>query len=221
MSKARLTMCELIKSIQKRDPASPTFAEVLFAYNGFHAVSLHRINNFLWNIGLRALARFGANIARILTGIEIHPEAKIGKNLFIDHGTGVVIGQTAIIGDDVTIYHGVTLGGSGRADLADKKRHPTLKNGAIIGAGAQVLGDITIGNHAKIGANSVVTSSIADGMTAIGIPARIIGGDDKARAYGMPSRKEMEEITFTIDCIVSEMGKIKKELNIPLTDNDS
>ncbi len=214
-------MFDLIKSIQERDPANPTFAEVLFAYNGFHAVSLHRVNNFIWHLGLKAFARFGANITRILTGIEIHPEAKIGKNFFIDHGTGVVIGQTTIVGDNVTIYHGVTLGGVGRVGQVDEKRHPTLKDWTIIGAGAQVLGNITIGEHAKVGANSVVTTDIPDGMTAIGIPARVIGGDDTARGYGMPSRKEMQDVTFTIDCIVKEMGKIKKELNLGDDNGDS
>ncbi len=209
-----MKIVDLIKYIQERDPASPTFAEVVFAYNGFHAVCLHRVNNFIWNLGLKALARFFANISRILTGIEIHPEANIGDNLFIDHGTGVVIGQTTIIEDNVTIYHGVTLGGVGRVGQVLEKRHPTIKQGAIIGAGAQVLGDITIGANSKIGANSVVTNDIPDGATAIGIPARVVGGDDKARGYGMPSRKEMEEITFTIDCIIREMGKIKKELNL-------
>lgn len=207
-------MFNLINSIKSRDPASPTSAEVFFAYNGFHAVIMHRMNNFIWNLGLRAFARFTANLTRFLTGIEIHPEANIGENLFIDHGTGVVIGQTTIIEDNVTIYHGVTLGGVGRVGQVDEKRHPTLKNGAIIGSGAQILGDITIGNNSKIGANSVVTSDIPDGMTAIGIPARVIGGDGNARAYGMPSRKEMGDVTFTIDCIIREMGKIKKELNI-------
>ncbi|MGH1377199.1 MAG: serine O-acetyltransferase [Alphaproteobacteria bacterium] len=207
-------MFDLINSIKSRDPAEPSTAEVFFAYNGFHAVILHRMNNFIWNLGLRTLARFTANITRFLTGIEIHPEANIGANLFIDHGTGVVIGQTTIIENDVTIYHGVTLGGVGRVGQVDEKRHPTLKNGAIIGAGAQILGDITIGVHSKVGANSVVTSDIPDGATAIGIPARVIGGDDNARAYGMPSRKEMGDVTFTIDCIIREMGKIKKELNI-------
>jgi len=207
-------MFDLIKSIQERDPANPTFCEVIFAYNGFHAVSLHRMNNFFWHLGLKAFARFCANITRILTGIEIHPEANIGKNFFIDHGTGVVIGQTTIIEDNVTIYHGVTLGGVGRVGQVEEKRHPILKEGAIVGAGAQVLGNITIGEHAKVGSNSVVTNDIPDGTTAIGIPARVIGGDDKARAYGMPSRKEMEDVTFTIDCIIKEMGKIKKELNI-------
>lgn len=207
-------MFELLNSIRKRDPAQPTFAEVLFAYNGFHAVCLHRVNNFIWNLGLRGLARFGANVTRILTGVEIHPEARIGRNLFIDHGTGVVIGQTAVIGDEVTIYHGVTLGGVGRSGQVEGKRHPTIDDGAIVGAGAQVLGDITVGAHAKVGANSVVTSDIPPHSTAIGIPARVIGHDDTARAYGMPSRQEMEELTFTIDCIVREMGHIKKELKI-------
>lgn len=207
-------MSELIKSIQQRDPAQPTFAEVLFAYNGFHAVIMHRANNFIWNLGLHAFARFMANITRMLTGIEIHPEARIGKNLFIDHGTGVVIGQTAIIGDNVTIYHGVTLGGVGRVGEIEGKRHPTVENDVIIGAGAQVLGDIVIAEGAKVGANSVVTGDVPAHTTVIGIPARIVGGDDKARAYGMPSREEMADLMLTMDCIVREMGKIKRELKL-------
>jgi serine O-acetyltransferase len=186
-------MFELLNSIRERDAAKPTFAEVLFAYNGYHAVCLHWLNNFLWNLGLRALARFCANITRILTGVEIHPEAVIGKNLFIDHGMGVVIGQTAEIGDDVTIYQNVTLGGIGK-DGDNGRRHPTIRNGAIIGAGAQVLGGITIGVRAKVGANSVVISSVPDGATAVGVPARIVKSDDKARAYGMPTEQELEEV---------------------------
>lgn len=207
-------MMELIKTIQERDPARPTTLEVILGYNGFHAVMWHRMNQFLWGLELRAMARFFSNIARILTGIEIHPEAKIGRRFFIDHGTGVVIGQTAVIGDDVTIYHGVTLGGVGRRGQVDGKRHPTLEDGAMVGSGAQVLGDVTVGKKAKVGSNSVVTTDIPEGATALGIPARVIGGDDTARGYGMPSRKELEDITFTIDCILGEMGKIKKELNI-------
>jgi serine O-acetyltransferase len=207
-------MCELIRSIQKRDPANPTYLEVLLAYNGFHAIVWHRMNNFLWRMGFRALPRVLANMARIFTGVEIHPEAKIGQRVFIDHGTGVVIGQTAILGDDVTLYHGVTLGGVGRTTDTCAKRHPTIENGAMIGAGAQVLGNITVGKGAKVGSNSVVTNDIPDGTTALGIPARVIGGDDKARGYGMPSRAEMEDVTFTIDCIIKEMGQIKQELNM-------
>lgn len=213
-----MSLLDDIKSIQERDPAAPTMAEVIFGYNGFHALLFHRMNHAIWEWGLRGLARFLANVGRILTGIEIHPQAKIGSRLFIDHGTGVVIGQTAIIGDDVTIYHGVTLGGVGRSDQRGEKRHPTIEDGAMVGAGAQVLGDITVGKKAKVGSNSVVTNNIPDGATALGIPARVIGGDDKARGYGMPSRAEMEELTTTLDCVIREMGQIKKELNI--TDKD-
>ena len=212
-------MCGLIKSIRERDPAQPTFCEVLFAYNGFHAVVWHRLNNFIWKLGLRALARFMANLSRILTGIEIHPEAQIGKNFFIDHGTGVVIGQTTVIEDDVTIYHGVTLGGVGRVGSVDGKRHPTLKKGSIVGAGAQVLGNVTVGECAKVGANSVVTNDIPDKATAMGIPARVIGGDDRARAYGMPSQKEMEQECHLIDSIKHDVDKIKEELDIDETDH--
>ena len=207
-------MFDHINSIRQRDPANPTFCEVLFAYNGYHAVCIHRMSHVIWKMELRALARILANIGRFLTGVEIHPGARIGKNVFIDHGTGVVIGETAIIEDEVTLYHGVTLGGVGRSGQVNGKRHPTIKSGAMIGAGAQVLGDITVGIGSKVGSNSVVTSDIPDHKTAIGIPARVIGECDEGRAYGLPSRQEMEEITFTIDCIVREMGHIKKELNI-------
>ena len=184
-------MFDLLRSIQKRDPAKPTFAEVLLGYNGYHAVCLYRVNHWVWGLGLRALARFLSNITRILTGVEIHPQAQIGKNLFIDHGTGVVIGQTAIIGDNVTIYHGVTLGGVGREGQVGGKRHPTVEEGAIIGSGAQVLGDIIIGAGAKIGSNSVVTSDVPAGCTAVGVPARVIRCAEMARAYGMPTVEEL------------------------------
>ncbi len=211
-------MFDHLRSIQQRDPASPTFAEVLFAYNGYHAMLIHRVNNLIWRIGLRGLARFFANIGRILTGIEIHPEASIGKNVFIDHGTGCVIGQTAIVEDDVTMYHGVTLGGVGRSGQVNGKRHPTLKEGSVVGAGAQVLGDIIIGKHAKVGANSVVTMDIPDDATAIGIPARVIGGDDCARAYGMPSHKELADVMSTMDDIICEVDRIKVALNLSNSD---
>ena len=213
-------MSDLIKAIQERDPAQPTFLEVVFGYNGFHAILFHRMNNAIWKLGLRGLARFFANIARILTGIEIHPEAQIGDGLFIDHGTGVVIGQTSIIEDNVTIYHGVTLGGVGRQGAVSGKRHPTIKKGAIIGAGAQVLGDVTVGEGAKVGANSVVTSDVPDHVTALGIPARVVGGDDRARGYGMPSRAEMEDLVTTLDCVMLEMQQIRKKLGVKEVDCD-
>lgn len=207
-------MFDLVKSIRERDPANPTFMEVILGYNGFHAVALHRMNHAVWNMNLRALARFLANLSRILTGVEIHPEAQIGKNLFIDHGTGVVIGQTAVIKDNVTIYHGVTLGGVQRRDTNPAaRRHPTIENGAMIGAGAQVLGDVTIGEGAKVGANSVVTSDVPAHKTALGIPARIVGGDEINRAYGLPSRDEMETLTTTLDSLVQEVEELRRTLN--------
>lgn len=210
-------MFETIRSIQKRDPAKPTFLEVFFAYNGYHAIVWHKFANCLWKIKLFALARFFSNIGRMLTGVEIHPEATIGRRLFIDHGTGVVIGQTAIIGDDVTIYHGVTLGGVGRASDKCGKRHPTLEDGAMIGSGAQVLGNITIGKNARVGSNSVVTNDVPDGCTAIGIPARVIciGESGTASgAYGLPSRKELDGLASTIDGLLVDITRIKKELKI-------
>lgn len=209
-------MMDLIASIRERDPAKPGVLEVILAYNGFHAVMIHRMNHWLWGKGLRTLARTLANIGRILTGVEIHPQARIGRRLFIDHGSSVVIGQTSVIGDDVTIYHGVTLGGVGRRDYKPGlKRHPTILDGAMIGAGAQILGDITIGRHAKIGSNSVVTTDVPDGVTALGIPARIVGGDDRTRGYGLPSREEMESLTAAIDGVMKEMSHIRRELQIP------
>ncbi len=205
-------MFDLIHSIRERDPAKPTFLEVILAYNGFHAVLLHRLCHAIWNFRLHALARFLANISRILTGIEIHPEARIGARLFIDHGTGVVIGQTSIIGDDVTIYHGVTLGGVGTGKPGEK-RHPTLNNGSMIGAGAQVLGNITIGADAKVGANSVVTIDVPPHTVALGIPARIIGSDEHATAYGMPGREELQNLTNTIEQLQQEIEQIRKKLS--------
>ena len=203
-------MLDLIKSIQDRDPAKPTFMEVLCAYNGFHAVTLHRMNHVLWGFGLKALARTFANLGRILTGIEIHPAAQIEEGLFIDHGTGVVIGQTAIIGKNVTLYHGVTLGGVGR-DGDNGRRHPTVEDGVMIGSGAQILGGITIGEKAKIGANSVVTHNIPANTTALGIPARIIGGDNKARAYGMPTRDELDKLMLKVDTLFEDVNSIKNK----------
>jgi serine O-acetyltransferase len=196
-----------IRSIQARDPANPTFLEVCMAYTGFHAVLVHRLSHAIWSMNLRALARFLANIGRILTGVEIHPEAYIGKRLFIDHGTGVVIGQTAIVGDDVTIYQGVTLGGYGKSTDKNVKRHPTIMDNAMIGAYAQILGDIVIGKHSKIGANSVVTSDIPDNATAIGSPARILSHDGEERAYGMPTQEELERLSYTFDSIAKEIER--------------
>lgn len=160
-----------IESIQKRDPADPTFMEVVLTYPGFHMmVIFYPLANLLWGCNLHTIARLWAHIGRLFTGIEIHPAAKIGKNLFIDHGMGVVIGQSSVIGDDCLIYQNVTLGGKGW----DDKRHPTLGNNVMVGAGAQLIGPIRIGDSAHIGAGSVVLHDVAMGDTVAGNPAKII-----------------------------------------------
>lgn len=204
-------MLDYIRSVQARDPADPTVLEVIFAYNGVHALALHRVNHWIWTkLKLRALPRALANIGRILTGIEIHPGAAIGKNFFIDHGTGVVIGQTAVIGDDVQLYHGVTLGGKGGEEKGSK-RHPTLEDGAIIGAGAQVLGDITIGKGAKVGSNAVVMKDVPAGCVAVGNPARLVecDKDDKGKAYGLP-RNVSDPYVKAIEELAREIADLKK-----------
>lgn len=166
-------MRQLIESIRARDPAQPTVAEIVFGYPGFHAVALfHPVAHWLWTRKMPGLARFCSHLGRFFTGIEIHPGARIGRDLFIDHGMGVVIGQTATIGDGVTLYHGVTLGGTGRQG---GKRHPDVADGATIGAYAQVLGPIRIGANAAVGAGSVVTADVPDGVTVAGNPARRVG----------------------------------------------
>ena len=162
---------EDIRSVFHRDPAARNTLEVLLNYPGLHAVLFHRLAHWLWLRHWKQLARFISTLSRWLTGIEIHPGARIGRRFFIDHGMGVVIGETAEIGDDVTLYHGVTLGGTSW----DKgKRHPTLEDGVVVGAGAKVLGPFTVHKNAKIGSNSVVTKEVPEGATVVGIPGRII-----------------------------------------------
>lgn len=158
-----------LKRSLENDPAAHSKLEVLLLYPHIKALGFHRVSHFLYNHHLFFLARFNSNIARFWTGIEIHPGAKIGRGLLIDHGMGVVIGETAIIGDDCQIYHGVTLGGTGKQHA---KRHPTLENGVMIGAGAKCLGNITIGEHAKVGANAVVITDVPANSTFIGLAAK-------------------------------------------------
>jgi serine O-acetyltransferase len=162
---------EDIQCVFERDPAARTVWEVITCYPGFHALQLHRFSHGLWNMKLRWLARLSSHVTRFLTGIEIHPGAAIGRRVFIDHGMGVVIGETAEIGDDCTLYHGVTLGG---VSWNKGKRHPTLGKGVVVGAGAKILGPFLVGEGAKIGSNSVVVKPVPAGATVVGIPARIV-----------------------------------------------
>lgn len=162
---------EDIQSVFHRDPAARNAFEVLTCYPGMHAIWIHRLSGALWNMGWKWLARLVSNFGRWLTGIEIHPGAKVGRRFFIDHGMGIVIGETAEIGDDVTLYQGVTLGGT---SWNKGKRHPTLEDGVVVGAGAKVLGPFTVGAGAKVGSNAVVTKAVPPGATVVGIPGRII-----------------------------------------------
>jgi serine O-acetyltransferase len=168
---------EEIRVVFDRDPAARSAWEVITCYPGFHALLFHRLAHRLWGWDLKWLARFLSHISRWLTGIEIHPGAMIGRRFFIDHGMGVVIGETALIGDDCTLYHGVTLGGT---SWNKGKRHPTLGDGVVVGAGAKILGPITIGRGAKIGSNAVVVKDVPEGATAVGIPARILDDETKS-----------------------------------------
>lgn len=213
-----------IDSIVRRDPAAQSTVEIVVSYPGVHAVLAHRFAHALWRLRLRLLARLVSQLARWLTGIEIHPGARIGKRLFIDHGMGVVIGETAEIGDDCTLYHGVTLGGT---TWQRKKRHPTLGNNVVVGAGAKVLGPITIGNDARIGSNSVVVKDVPPGATVVGIPGRVITPRDETKtakrkkmaakigfdAYGQ--REDMPDpVAEAVDVMLDHLHAVDERLEI-------
>ena len=212
------SLIALIDSYIERDPAAKSRVETLLTSPGLHALGLYRLSSFLKSIKLGIIARIVSYIGRFLTGIEIHPGAKIGKFLFIDHGMGVVIGETSTIGDSVTIYHGVTLGGVSPSENSDSqkniKRHPTIMNNVIIGSGAQILGPITIGNNSKIGSNSVVTKDVDDNKSVVGIPARYTQNDDDElnafSAYGLTSGKDRRKIK--LDNLVIENESLKERI---------
>ena len=165
---------EDIASVFDRDPAARSWVEVVLCYSGLHALWAHRLNHWLWTHNLRLLARFLSQVARLLTGIEIHPGAQIGRRFFIDHGMAVVIGETTIVGDGVTLYQGVTLGGTGKEK---GKRHPTLGNNVVVGAGAKILGNVVLGENCRVGAGSVVLRDVPDNSTIVGVPGHIIFRD--------------------------------------------
>jgi serine O-acetyltransferase len=183
---------EDIDCVFERDPAARNTLEVVTAYPGLHAVLIHRLSHFLWTRGFKWLARMNSHVARFLTGIEIHPGATIGRRFFIDHGMGVVIGETAEIGDDCTLYHGVTLGGT---SWEKGKRHPTLKNGVVVGAGAKVLGPITVGANGRIGSNAVVVKDVPENATVVGVPGRI-AGSESAHPAAAEREKTAERLGF-------------------------
>lgn len=220
-------MIENIDAIRKRDPAARSRFEVLVAYPGFHVLAFYRLAHWFWRNKFFATGRWVSHWGRWLTGIEIHPGATIGRRLFIDHGMGVVIGETAIVGDDVTLYHGVTLGGTSPAENSDSqrntKRHPTLQNGVIVGSGAQILGPITVGEDARIGANAVVTKDVPAGCTAVGIPARLTACKDPETQksfvpYGLagdipdPTQRALEGVRAQLTALAARVEELEGEL---------
>ena len=192
---------EDIRCVFDRDPAARNSFEVLTTYPGLHALLFHRFAHGVWNTGLQWLARVISAISRWLTGIEIHPGAKIGRRFFIDHGMGVVIGETAEIGDDCTLYHGVTLGGT---SWEKGKRHPTLKNNVVVGAGAKVLGPIVLGEGVRIGSNAVVVKDVPEGSTVVGVPGRVVSAgktEDEKRRHATAKKMGFDAYGATSDAI--------------------
>lgn len=207
-------MGEDIAAIMERDPAARSKLEVVLCYPGFHAICLHRLANAVWRRGWIILARFISHVGRFLTDIEIHPGATIGRRFFIDHGSGAVIGETAEIGEDVTLYQGVTLGGT---SLEPGKRHPTIGNCVVIGSGAQVLGPITVNEGARIGANAVVLKDVPAGVTMVGIPARPVlprtsSERPEFHAYGTPSADLPDPVAKVVEGLLAEIAGLRARL---------
>jgi serine O-acetyltransferase len=197
-----------IAAARQRDPAAPTTLEVIFAYPGVHAIWGHRISHWLWKRGARVAARTLAELTRILTGVDIHPGATLGAGLFIDHATGVVIGETAEVGEDVMIYHGVTLGGSGR-DTG--KRHPTIGDRVVIGAGAKVLGAIKIGDDSRIGANAVVVKEVPSSAVVVGVPGQIISREQPGSAGGFGDSMMPDLVGVSLQSLLTRVAKLEAQ----------
>ncbi len=211
---------EEIDGMMARDPAARSRWEVVLCYPGFHAIVFHRLAHPLWNGGWRVLARWISQVGRFMTGIEIHPAARIGKHFFVDHGMGVVVGETAVIGDNVTLYHGVTLGGVSPSldseSQREQKRHPTLGDNVIVGSGAQVLGPIDVGHGVRVGANAVVTKDIPCCVTVVGIPAKQVSKvveEECFEPYGTPMGDMPDPDAQIIDGLRAQIGEIKGQLN--------
>jgi len=210
-----MKIIEDIRSVFKRDPAARNVFEILTCYSGVQAVIIYRFTHILWRYKLYWIARFISTLARWITGIEIHPGAVIGRRFFIDHGMGVVIGETSEIGDDCMMYHGVTLGGTSWDKV---KRHPTLKDGVIIGAGAKILGPITLGRNVRVGSNSVVVKSIDDNCTVVGIPGRVlkkkVSDDDQFDSYAASTSSSANDPTVqAVNSIIERLAEIDEQIS--------
>jgi serine O-acetyltransferase len=199
---------EDIRTILERDPAATSTLGVLLCYPGLHARAFHRLNHWLWKKNFKLLGRWLSQVARFFTGIEIHPGAQLGRRVFIDHGMGVVIGETAIVGDDVTLYQGVTLGGTGKEH---GKRHPTIGNGVVIGAGAKVLGNILVGDNSRVGAGSVVLRNVPDNSTVVGVPAHIVFRDGKRIVITDP-KQIADPLSEALAVVATQVRELKEKV---------
>jgi len=199
---------EDVATVLERDPAAKSWFEVYLCYSGLHAVWFYRINHWLWNHRLFLMARWLSQVARLLTGIEIHPGAKIGRRLFIDHGMGVVIGETASVGDDVTLYQGVTLGGTGKEH---GKRHPTLEDNVVVGGGAKILGNIVVGKNCRIGAGSVVLRNVPENSTVVGVPGHIIFREGKRVVITDPKQIN-DPLSEALAAVATEVSKLRERV---------
>jgi serine O-acetyltransferase len=199
-----------VQSVLERDPAARNVLEVLLCYSGLHAIWAHRLSHKLWKSGFKLLARWISQTTRGITGIEIHPGATLGQNFFIDHGMGVVIGETAEVGDNITIYHGVTLGGTSSKKI---KRHPTLEDNVVVGAGAKVLGAITIGKGSRIGANAVVVKSTPSNSVIIGVPGQVLIRSHEHAPIDLDHNLMPDAIGDTVAALVAHVEELEKRLN--------
>jgi serine O-acetyltransferase len=199
---------EDVANVMESDPAAKSRLEVFLCYAGLHAVWFYRMNHWLWNHRLFLPARWLSQVARLLTGIEIHPGAKIGRRLFIDHGMGVVVGETAIVGDDVTLYQGVTLGGTGKEH---GKRHPTIESGVVVGGGAKILGNIIVGRNCRIGAGSVVLRNVPDNSTVVGVPGHIIFREGKRVVITDPKQIN-DPLSEALAAVAAEVDKLRERV---------
>ncbi|MBI3591310.1 MAG: serine O-acetyltransferase [Candidatus Melainabacteria bacterium] len=208
-----LWLYDEVKNIQKKDPAAGSFLEVLLCYPGLHAILFHNFAHFLYKLQIPILPRLVSHISRWFTGIEIHPGAKFGKRVFIDHGKGVVIGETSVVGDDVVIYQGVTLGGTSTKKV---KRHPTLGNNIVVGCGAKILGNITVGDNCQIGANSVVIKDVPANSTVVGIPARIVMHQGRKVSERDPLNHNLlpDPEADAINCLVTKIKELEEAIKV-------
>lgn len=204
------TLKEDLRVVFERDPAVRSVFEVLFCYPGFHAMLFYRMAHALWTRKFYFFGRFVSHVGRFLTGIEIHPGAKIGSGFFIDHGMGVVIGETAEIGENCTLYHGVTLGGT---SWAREKRHPTLGNNIVVGSGAKILGPFTVGDGSKVGSNSVVVKEVPQDATVVGVPGRVVVSGEKQQGVDLEHGKLPDPVAKAVSCMMDQIHKLESQVS--------